>query len=217
MESRALEAETRTSEIEARATENESRATEAESRMAEAGTRVAEAESRAAEADARAAKSEELLEHAVASGSNAQRLVGQLEGELLTAKASVAELEAELETTRAEAERDRVLADAKAVADAGAFAVVVECVPAEMAARVTAAVSIPTIGIGAGAGCDGQVLVAHDMLGLFDDVRPKFAKRYAELGEAVRQAAEAYTREVRDGTFRARQPGRSTCRIPWST
>jgi 3-methyl-2-oxobutanoate hydroxymethyltransferase len=95
----------------------------------------------------------------------------------------------------------KLVDDAKAVADAGAFAVVVECVPAEMAAQVTAAISVPTIGIGAGAGCDGQVLVAHDMLGLFDAVRPRFVKRFAELGDAVRQAAEAYCREVRDGAF----------------
>jgi 3-methyl-2-oxobutanoate hydroxymethyltransferase len=102
---------------------------------------------------------------------------------------------------RVQRDSAQVLADAKAVADAGAFAVVVECVPAEVAARVTAAVPIPTIGIGAGAGCDGQVLVGADMLGLFEDVRPKFVKRFAELGEAVRQAAEAYGREVREGTF----------------
>jgi 3-methyl-2-oxobutanoate hydroxymethyltransferase len=99
-------------------------------------------------------------------------------------------------------QRDTKLADdAKAVVDAGAFAVVVECVPAEMAAQVTAAIKVPTIGIGAGAGCDGQVLVAHDILGLFEDVRPKFVKRYAELGDTVRKAAEAYCREVRDGAF----------------
>jgi 3-methyl-2-oxobutanoate hydroxymethyltransferase len=95
----------------------------------------------------------------------------------------------------------KLIDDAKAVADAGAFSVVVECVPADLAAKVTAAISVPTIGIGAGAGCDGQVLVAHDMLGLFDAVRPRFVKRYAELGDAVRQAAEDYCHEVRDGRF----------------
>ncbi len=102
---------------------------------------------------------------------------------------------------RVQRDADRLLDDAKAVADAGAFAVVVECVPAEVAARITAALPIPTIGIGAGAGCDGQVLVAHDMLGLFEDVRPRFVKRYADLADAVRQAAGAYCREVRDGAF----------------
>jgi 3-methyl-2-oxobutanoate hydroxymethyltransferase len=95
----------------------------------------------------------------------------------------------------------KLIDDAKAVVDAGAFSVVVECVPADLAAKVKAAISVPTIGIGAGAGCDGQVLVAHDMLGLFDAVRPRFVKRYADLGSAVRQAAEDYCREVRDGTF----------------
>src|SRR5438270_601876 len=71
----------------------------------------------------------------------------------------------------------RLLEDALAVERAGAFAVVLECLPAEMAQRITAAVKIPTIGIGAGAGCDGQILVTHDMLGLYEDVRPRFVKR----------------------------------------
>jgi 3-methyl-2-oxobutanoate hydroxymethyltransferase len=96
---------------------------------------------------------------------------------------------------------DQLLADAKAVAAAGAFSMVVESVPADAAAAVTAAVEIPTIGIGAGAGCDGQVLVFHDMLGLFADFRPKFVKRYADLGSAVREAVASYCREVRDGSF----------------
>src|SRR5947209_1034918 len=96
---------------------------------------------------------------------------------------------------------DKLLEDARAVEAAGAFAVVVECVPSDLAARVTAAVKIPTIGIGAGPACDGQVLVTHDFLGLFDDLRPRFVKQYADLGRAVRDAAEEYCREVRDGTF----------------
>lgn len=108
---------------------------------------------------------------------------------------------------RVQRDAERLLADAQAVAEAGAFAVVLECIPTDVAARVTAAVNVPTIGIGAGAGCDGQVLVAHDMLGLFDDVRPKFAKRYAELGDAARKAAEAYCREVREGTFPGAEHG----------
>jgi 3-methyl-2-oxobutanoate hydroxymethyltransferase len=98
---------------------------------------------------------------------------------------------------------DALLADAKAVEEAGAFAVVVESVPAELGARITAALRIPTVGIGAGAGCDGQVLVFHDLLGLFPDFKPKFAKRYADLGGAVKAAVESYCREVRDGTFPA--------------
>jgi 3-methyl-2-oxobutanoate hydroxymethyltransferase len=96
---------------------------------------------------------------------------------------------------------DRLLADALAVESAGAFAVVVECVPTELAARITAALKIPTIGIGAGPDCDGQILVTPDVLGLFDDIRPRFVKHYAELGQAVRKAAETYCREVRDGAF----------------
>ena len=98
---------------------------------------------------------------------------------------------------------EQLLADAKAVDDAGAFALVVECVPGEVAAAVTAAVTIPTIGIGAGPGCDGQVLVSHDLLGLFDGFRPKFVKRYADLGTATRDAISAYAAEVRDGKFPA--------------
>src|SRR6516225_1520578 len=84
---------------------------------------------------------------------------------------------------------------------AGAFAVVVECVPTDLAARITAALKIPTIGIGAGPACDGQILVTPDLLGLFDDIRPRFVKHYAELGQAVRKAVETYCREVRDSSF----------------
>jgi 3-methyl-2-oxobutanoate hydroxymethyltransferase len=96
---------------------------------------------------------------------------------------------------------DVLRADAQAVAEAGAFAVVLECVPAELASSITAELSIPTIGIGAGSGCDGQVLVLHDMLGLLEGFHPKFARRYAELGEVIRTAAENYVRDVRSGTF----------------
>lgn len=97
----------------------------------------------------------------------------------------------------------QLLADIAAVEAAGAFAVVVESVPADIGAKLTAAVAIPTIGIGAGASCDGQVLVFHDMMGLFPDFKPKFAKRYADLGAAGKAAVEAYCREVRDGSFPA--------------
>jgi 3-methyl-2-oxobutanoate hydroxymethyltransferase len=98
---------------------------------------------------------------------------------------------------------EELLADAVAVENAGAFSLVVESVPADLGAQITSAVSIPTIGIGAGAGCDGQVLVFHDMLGLYPDFKPKFAKRYADLGTQVKSAMEAYCKEVRDGTFPA--------------
>jgi 3-methyl-2-oxobutanoate hydroxymethyltransferase len=96
---------------------------------------------------------------------------------------------------------ERLMEDALAVEAAGAFAVVVECVPTELAARITAALKIPTIGIGAGPSCDGQILVTPDLLGLFDDLRPRFVKHYADLGQAVRKAVETYCREVRDGIF----------------
>lgn len=95
----------------------------------------------------------------------------------------------------------QLLADARAVADAGAFAVVVESVPAEVGAKLTAALPVPTVGIGAGAACDAQVLVFHDLLGLYADFTPKFVKRYADLGAAARAALGAYAAEVRAGTF----------------
>lgn len=98
---------------------------------------------------------------------------------------------------------DRVAADARAVADAGAFAVVLEKVPAALAKRITGEVAVPTIGIGAGVDCDGQVLVVDDMLGLFSDFRPKFVKRYAELGGAADAAIAAYAAEVRTRAFPA--------------
>ncbi|WP_431298075.1 3-methyl-2-oxobutanoate hydroxymethyltransferase [Tabrizicola sp. BL-A-41-H6] len=100
-------------------------------------------------------------------------------------------------------EADKVMADAKAVEAAGAFSVVLEKVPEGLAGRITAALTIPTIGIGAGAACDGQVLVVDDMLGLFTDFRPKFVKRYAELGKAADEAIAAYAAEVRSGAFPA--------------
>ena len=100
-------------------------------------------------------------------------------------------------------DEEQLLADTAAVEEAGGFAVVVESVPADLGAKLTAAVTIPTIGIGAGANCDGQVLVFHDMLGLYPDFKPKFAKRYADLGAAVKTAVESYCREVRDGSFPA--------------
>jgi 3-methyl-2-oxobutanoate hydroxymethyltransferase len=102
---------------------------------------------------------------------------------------------------RVQRDEERILKDAVATQQAGAFAVVLECVPADVARAVTAALTIPTIGIGAGAGCDGQILVTHDMLGLFDDLRPRFVKQYADLGPAIVRAAEDYCREVRDGSF----------------
>jgi len=98
-------------------------------------------------------------------------------------------------------EAQRILADAKVLAQAGAFALVLEKVPAALAAEVTRSIAIPTIGIGAGVGCDGQVLVSHDMLGLFEKFRPRFVRRYAELGAAMRDAFRRYREDVKAGKF----------------
>lgn len=97
--------------------------------------------------------------------------------------------------------RDQLLQDAQAVVEAGAFAIVIECVPAEIATAITASVPIPTIGIGAGAGCDGQILVLHDLLGLYPDFRPRFVKNYGELGQQLIAAVQHYAEEVRQGLF----------------
>jgi len=101
---------------------------------------------------------------------------------------------------RTETGRAKVLADARAVAEAGAFAVVLEGMPADLAAEVTASLAIPTIGIGAGVGCDGQVLVMHDLLGL-SDWTPSFVKQYANLGAQASQAARRFAEEVADAKF----------------
>jgi 3-methyl-2-oxobutanoate hydroxymethyltransferase len=94
-----------------------------------------------------------------------------------------------------------VLADAHAVAEAGAFALVLEGIPSDLAERITREIEIPTIGIGAGAACDGQVLVCYDLLGLTPELRPKFVKRYAELYAEGRDAARRYCEEVKSGAF----------------
>ena len=100
-------------------------------------------------------------------------------------------------------EAEKVMADSRAVEEAGAFSVVLEKVPEGLAGRITAELAIPTIGIGAGVDCDGQVLVVDDMLGLFTDFRPKFVKRYAELGKAADEAIAGYAAEVRSRAFPA--------------
>ncbi|WP_407433627.1 3-methyl-2-oxobutanoate hydroxymethyltransferase [Trichococcus shcherbakoviae] len=96
-----------------------------------------------------------------------------------------------------------LIEQAKAVEAAGAFAVVLECIPAKLAELITKSISIPTIGIGAGNGCDGQVLVYQDMLGLYSDFTPKFVKRYAEIGPQMQTAIEGYISEVKSGAFPA--------------
>lgn len=98
---------------------------------------------------------------------------------------------------------DRILEDALAVQDAGAFSIVLEMVPAELAADITAKLAIPTIGIGAGVGCDGQVLVYQDLLGMDGRFRPRFVKRYADMEGVVTGAVREYVEEVRSGAFPA--------------
>jgi 3-methyl-2-oxobutanoate hydroxymethyltransferase len=102
---------------------------------------------------------------------------------------------------RTDVQAQSILAGARALADAGAYAVVVENVPPALAAAVTQAIAIPTIGIGAGPSCDGQVLVMHDLLGLDPDWSPRFARRYAELGRDAVAAFAAYVADVRAGEF----------------
>ena len=106
---------------------------------------------------------------------------------------------------RGEADARAILDDAMAVEQAGAFAVVLEGMPVQLAREITQRLSIPTIGIGAGMHCDGQILVAHDMLGLFDDFTPKFVKRYADLKETIGGAVQSYMEEVRTAAFPAEE------------
>jgi len=95
----------------------------------------------------------------------------------------------------------RLIAEAAALDAAGCFSIVLECVPAELAAMITERVSVPTIGIGAGPACDGQVLVFHDLLGMYDQLSPKFVRRYANIGEQMREAISHYLDDVRTGRF----------------
>ncbi|MCX7856547.1 MAG: 3-methyl-2-oxobutanoate hydroxymethyltransferase [Deltaproteobacteria bacterium] len=98
-------------------------------------------------------------------------------------------------------EAERLIRDAKALEEAGAFSVVLECVPRQIAKRITEEISIPTIGIGAGPDCDGQVLVIHDLLGLLGDFRPKFVRQYVKLRDVVKKAAIEYVSDVKNGIF----------------
>lgn len=104
---------------------------------------------------------------------------------------------------RDEAAARVILDDALALQDAGAFAIVLECVPAEVAKMITEKLDVPTIGIGAGPDCDGQVLVIHDVLGLYSDISPKFVKRYAALHNEISEAVQLYKLEVKTGKFPA--------------
>ena len=95
----------------------------------------------------------------------------------------------------------KLIDDAKRLEDAGAFSITLECVPAALSQKITEAVSIPTIGIGAGASCDGQVLVFHDMLGMFPDMRPKFVKVFSDAGASMQEGIRKYAEAVRNGAF----------------
>lgn len=99
----------------------------------------------------------------------------------------------------------KLIEDALAVQEAGAFAVVLECIPEKLAKIVTEKLDIPTIGIGAGAGCDGQILVYQDMLGMFSDYVPKFVKKFANVGDVMKQAFKDYISEVSAGTYPAQE------------
>ena len=102
-------------------------------------------------------------------------------------------------------DRVKIIEDAKAVAEAGAFCLVLEGIPMELAQTITDEIPIPTIGIGAGPHCNGQVLVIYDMLGMNEEFKPKFLKRYAEMGSGIREAISAYASEVRSGAFPGRE------------
>lgn len=106
---------------------------------------------------------------------------------------------------KSEAAAKKLIEDAKAIEKAGAFAVVLECVPAKLAEMVSGKLDIPTIGIGAGAGCDGQILVYQDMLGMFSDYTPKFVKRFAEVGQVMKGAFADYIKEVQEGSYPAQE------------
>lgn len=102
-------------------------------------------------------------------------------------------------------EAQRLLDEARAVEEAGAFAVVLECVPAKLAKKISESISIPTIGIGAGADCDGQVLVYQDMLAMYSDFKPKFVKQYAQIGSVMKEAFRQYIDEVKSGAFPSKE------------
>jgi len=107
-----------------------------------------------------------------------------------------------------------IVEDARALAQAGCFAVVLECVPESLAAEITREIPIPTLGIGAGAACDGQVLVFHDVVGLSPNLRPKFVRRYADLSKAIGDAARAFAADVKSGAFPSKEESFTGARPP---
>lgn len=102
---------------------------------------------------------------------------------------------------KSEAQAQQIIDDARALEEAGVFAIVLECVPDKLAKLITEKISVPTIGIGAGNTCDGQVLVIQDVLGMYEGLQPKFVKRYSETGEAIKEATQSYIKEVKSGEF----------------
>ncbi len=100
-----------------------------------------------------------------------------------------------------EAQAKKIIDDAKLLQEAGAFAIVLECIPEKLAKLVSESVDIPTIGIGAGKYCDGQVLVTQDMLGMYSDFTPKFVKKYIDMGTSIREAVVSYCQEIQEGVF----------------
>ena len=110
-------------------------------------------------------------------------------------------------TGRGEAEAEELLKSAKELEDAGAFSIVMECMPAALGEKISRALEVPTIGIGSGAGCDGQIQVLNDVLGLFEEFTPRHSKHYAELGKTIREALTQYRTEVKGGVF----PGPENC------
>ena len=102
-------------------------------------------------------------------------------------------------------EAEELKRDAKIMEEAGAFSIVLEKIPASLAKEISQSLSIPTIGIGAGPDCDGQILVTHDMLGLFETFKPKFVRRYAELAQTIRTAVETYSKDVKEGKYPSKE------------
>ena len=105
------------------------------------------------------------------------------------------------------ADAEKLIEDAKKIEAAGAFAIVLECIPSKLADIISKKISIPTIGIGAGAGCDGQILVYQDMLNMFSDFKPKFVKTFANVGDLMRDGFKSYIKEVNEGTFPSDEHG----------
>ena len=125
---------------------------------------------------------------------------------------------------RDEEAAQRILSDAQALEHSGAFSIVLECIPEDLAEKITATISIPTVGIGAGVHCDGQVLVLHDLLGIAGNVQPRFVKQYARVGKVIREAVEEYSREVRgakfpgpEHSFSSEERGPEERTVPYST